>query len=88
MMRKYFRKFAETIAPTAYNRLRRLSVLDDEDASTVSIFLRLEQEVSDLRRQIDEVRRDNRRVVEMYDLVFERLQRDNPLDEQPAGAAK
>lgn len=80
-MRKYIRKFAESIAPTAYTRLRRLSVLDDEDASTVSIFLRLEEEVHDLRRQLDELRRDNRRAVEMYDLVFERLHRENPLDE-------
>lgn len=80
-MRKYFRKMAESIAPTAYTRLRRLSVLDDDDASTVSIFLRLEQEVNDLRRQLDEERRDQRRVVEMYDLIFARLQQDNPLDE-------
>lgn len=85
-MRKYLRKLAESIAPTAYNRLRRLSVLDDADASALTIFLKMEEEVHDLRRQIDELRRDNRRVVEMYDLVIERLHAENPLDEASSPA--
>jgi hypothetical protein len=82
-MRRYLIRFAERIAPTAYTRLRRLSVLDDEDASAATIFLRLEDEVNDLRRQLDELRRDNRRITELHDLVFERLHRDNPLDQKP-----
>lgn len=82
-MRRYLRKFAEMIAPTAYNRLRQLSVLDAENLTGSDILLRYEQEIADLRSQIDEVRRENRRVVELYDLVIERLQRENPLREAP-----
>jgi len=78
-MRRYLRKLAETIAPTAYNRLRRLSVLDQSGKSVSDILLRYEDEIRDLRQQLDEVRRENRRVEELYDLLFDRLQRENPL---------
>lgn len=83
-MRKYLRKLAETIAPTAYNRLRRLSVLDDAGGSAAEILMRYEQQLHELSVQVDELRRENRRVVELYDLVFERLQRENPLREPAA----
>lgn len=83
-MRKYLRKLAETIAPTAYNRLRRLSVLDQSGKGVSDILLRYEDEIRDLRQQLDEVRRENRRVEELYDLVFDRLQRENPLREPVA----
>lgn len=83
-MRKYLRKLAEKIAPTAYNRLRRLSVLDEASGSVTDILLRYEQQLHDLQSQVDELRRENRRVVELYDLVFERLQRENPLREPAA----
>ena len=33
----------------------------------------LETAVAELREEIDETRRDGRRVAELYDLVFERL---------------
>jgi hypothetical protein len=87
-MRKYLRKAAETVAPTAYNRLRRLNMLDQEGASVSDILLRMEEQMHDLRSQIDELRRENRRVVELYDLVFERLQRENPLREAPRPEAR
>lgn len=83
-MRKFLRKMAETIAPTAYNRLRRLTVLDQSGDGVADILLRYEDEIRDLRQQLDEVRRENRRVEELYDLVFDRLRRENPLRE-PAG---
>ncbi|GAA3897953.1 hypothetical protein [Microbacterium invictum] len=82
-MRKYLRKFAEMIAPTAYERLRRLSVLDADGGNTTDILLRYEQQVHDLSAQLDELRRENRRVVELYDLLFDRLHNENPLREAP-----
>lgn len=78
-MRKYLRKLAEIIAPTAYNRLRRLNSIGEYGDDVAGLLLRYEDEVRDLRQQINEVRREHRRVEELYDLVFERLQRDNPL---------
>ncbi|WP_417562193.1 hypothetical protein [Microbacterium sp.] len=79
-MRKLLRSLAEKIAPTAYGRLKQLSVLDEESTAS-EILLRYEEQVKDLQAQLDEVRRENRRVVELYDLVFERLQNDRPVRE-------
>lgn len=83
-MRKYLRMLAERVAPTAYERLRRLEALDTSGGGVADILLRYEEELHDLRQQIDEVRREHRRVEELYDLVFERLQRENPLREPAA----
>lgn len=80
-MRKYLRKFAEKIAPTAYTRLRRLSILDEEGVTVTDILLRYEQQLHEVEQQLDELRRENRRVTELYDLMFERLHRENPLRE-------
>jgi hypothetical protein len=77
-MRRLLRLLAQKVAPTAYGRLRKLSVLDDS-TSTSDVLLRVEEQVRDLQAQLDEVRREHRRVVELYDLVFERLQRENSL---------
>lgn len=80
-MRKLLRSIAAKIAPTAYERLKQLSVLD-ENATATDVLLRYEAQVKDLQAQLDEVRREHRRVVELYDLVFERLRRENPLRER------
>jgi len=80
-MRKLFRRMAKRLAPTVYRRLERLTVLEEGGADVSSVLLRYEDELHDLRRQLDEVRREHRRVEELYDLVFERLQRENPLRE-------
>lgn len=80
-MRKYLRKLAETVAPTAYSRLRRLTVLDAEGGSVTDIMLRMEAQLHEVEQQLDELRRENRRVTELYDVMFERLQRENPLRE-------
>ncbi|WP_308493272.1 hypothetical protein [Microbacterium terrisoli] len=80
-MRKLLRSLAEKIAPTAYGRLKQLSVLDD-DATTSEILLGYQEQVKDLQAQLDEVRREHRHVVELYDLMFERLQNEAPLRER------
>lgn len=82
-MRKYLRKLAGKIAPTAYGRLQQLSMLD-ESGSATEILLRYEAELREMRAQLDELRRENRRAVELYDLMFARLQRENPLREVEA----
>lgn len=82
-MRKYLRKLAGKIAPTAYGRLQQLSMLD-ESGSATEILLRYEADLREMRAQLDELRRENRRAVELYDLMFARLQRENPLREVEA----
>lgn len=77
-MRRLLRKFAMWVAPTAYDKLQNLDI-------GPAGFLSLEESadlrarVTDLEAQLREMRRDNRRVVELYDLVIDRLRQDNPL---------
>lgn len=82
-MKRLLRRLARSLAPTAYAKLEALGVREDgtvavdmSDARTVA----LEARVRDLEVQLKEVRQDNRRVAELYDLVFERLRSDRPLD--------
>jgi molecular chaperone GrpE (heat shock protein) len=66
------------IAPTAYDKLQRFDpdkpVLQGAAASEALV-----DRIADLEKQLKEMRQDNRRVAELYDLVFERLRQDNPL---------
>ncbi|SJN30467.1 hypothetical protein FM104_06985 [Microbacterium esteraromaticum] len=51
----------------------------DLDAIEAGSSADLVLKVAELERQIFELRQENRRVAELYDLVFARLQEDNPL---------
>ena len=57
--------------PRTVGNLRRLEHLDPELQQGPSRFLAYERELRTLRREIDEMRRDNRRVAELYDVVFQ-----------------
>lgn len=77
-MRKILRKLAMLIAPTAYGKLQRFDP-DKPVAAGAEVSEELIARVAELELQLKEVRQDNRRVAELYDLVFERLREDNPL---------
>lgn len=77
-MREYLRRLAQKVAPSAYSALVKVNSLDldvIEAGSSADLVLK----VSELERQLQEMREENRRVGELYDLVFARLQEDNPL---------
>ncbi|HCS62194.1 MAG TPA: hypothetical protein DIW46_12515 [Microbacterium sp.] len=77
-MRRLLRKFASVIAPTAYDKLQRFD--PDKPVPTAGeVSEDLKARVSDLEQQLKEMRQDNRRVAELYDMVFERMRQDNPL---------
>lgn len=78
-MRNLLRNIARRIAPTAYGKLERLSVISLDDNLTGAVDAKLLERIADLESQLKEVRQDNRRVTELYDLMFERLREDNPL---------
>lgn len=70
-LRTVLRKTAERVAPGTVSSLRIINGLDTEFVDGPGRFIRYEREIAELRREIDELRRDNRRVAELYDLVFE-----------------
>jgi hypothetical protein len=64
-------RIARRIAPRTLTNLQRLSGLNEEFDQGPARFVNYEREIRALRREIDELRRDNRRVAELYDAVFE-----------------
>jgi hypothetical protein len=64
-------RIARRIAPRTLTNLQRLSGLNEEFDQGPARFVNYERELRALRREIDELRRDNRRVAELYDVVFE-----------------
>lgn len=78
-MREFFRRLGRKAAPTAFPRLERMLDVDTEQEALVERLRSYELEVARLNRELNGLRRDNRRVAELYDLVFERMQQDNPL---------
>lgn len=79
-MRELLRRLARKIAPAAYGKLEALNTASlrgnrIEGAEAAELRAEIEQ----LSRQIHEMRQDNRRVAELYDVVFDRLRQDNPL---------
>lgn len=78
-MKEILRKLARRIAPTAYAKLEMLE-LSDSGTQTTALPADLERRIAELETAVNELRHDNRRVTELYDLVFARLREDNPLN--------
>jgi hypothetical protein len=68
---EFIKKTAQRIAPRTVNNIRTLRSLDQEFEQGPARFVNYEREIWALRREVDELRRDNRRVAELYDAVFE-----------------
>jgi hypothetical protein len=79
-MKNLISKLASRLAPRTYENLQLLATVDVQTGETVaSMLARHQVEVRELRAEVNELRRDNRRVTELYDAVFERIRSDNPL---------
>jgi type II secretory pathway component PulK len=70
-VKKILSTAAEHLAPRTVQNLRRLSALDPELDRALPLLLSYERELRTLQREVDELRRDHRRVAELYDAVFE-----------------
>jgi len=70
-VKKLMAQLVQRLAPRTVTNLRALAVLDEEFNQGPERFLNYEREIARLRRDIDELRRDHRRVAELYDVVFE-----------------
>ena len=70
-MKKLLSAAAERLAPRTLQNLRRLNALDPDLDRNLPLVLTYERELRALQREVDELRRDHRRVAELYDAVFE-----------------
>jgi len=75
-LKSYVANTARRIAPRTVRNLEALSDLNADHAEGPLRFVAYERELQELRREVDALRRDNRRVTELYDVVFERARRD------------
>lgn len=78
-MRELLRRLARKIAPTAYGKLEALNTVQLSSSLSSAEALQLRDRIRELEQQIHEMRQDNRRVAELYDMIFDRLRDDNPL---------
>jgi len=77
-MREVLRRIVRRIAPSTYRALEKLNRMDLK-ALEADAAVELAERVAELEKQINEMRRENRRASELYDLMFARLREDNPL---------
>jgi hypothetical protein len=68
---EFLRRVAERVAPRTLSNVRTLRAMDQQFDQGPARFISYEREIWALRRDVDELRRDNRRVAELYDAVFE-----------------
>ena len=77
-MDRFFGRLLSRFAPRtarAFIVLRRTSGTEE---GTPGGSGNCEQDIAELRKEIDELRLDSVRIAELYDLVFERLKLDQP----------
>ena len=70
-MKQFLAKVAQRLAPRTVTNLRKLNALDPQLGKGVPQLISYERELRLLRREVDELRRENRRVAELYDVFFQ-----------------
>jgi hypothetical protein len=76
MIRQFFSKFSRTVAPRTVENLIFLSRTRSRGSDVIELLRAYEDELQDLKTELNEIRRDQRRMAELYDLVFERARAD------------
>ena len=70
-MKQFLANIAQRLAPRTVANLRKLNHLDPKLDRGLPRLISYERELRELRREVDELRRDNRRVAELYDVFFQ-----------------
>lgn len=74
-MKQAIAKLARRIAPRTVQSLELITRWDAEYEDQGPRIMVYERELRELRREIDAMRREQRRVVELYDAVFDHVRR-------------
>ena len=70
-VRKWVADRARSVAPRTMSNLEALSRANAEFDGSGPRMIVYERELRDLRREVDSLRREHRRVIELYDAVFD-----------------
>ena len=77
-MKQIIGKAARKVAPRTVDNLLFLSRSGVKGNDMVELLRAYQDEIEELKGEMKELRRDQRRMAELYDLVFERVRADNP----------
>ncbi len=75
-MKSLIRRILRRLGPRTADRVAFVLRAERDHGEVIEKLMDYERELAGLRREIDELRRDNRRMAELYDLVFERVKSD------------
>jgi len=73
-MESFLGRLLTRFAPRTAKVFTTLVHASEEEDGLIPRVLAYENEVRELRREIDELRKDSLRIAELYDLVFRRLE--------------
>lgn len=77
-MKRLIARMARKVAPRTFENLKYISRTRTASGDVMDRLLVYEENLKQLKTELDEMRRDQRRMAELYDLVFERVRSDNP----------
>jgi len=78
-MDRVFRKLLRTFAPRTEDILSFTAEAMGDQTNVLAALQSCQKRIEELEHDVDELRKDNLRIAELYDLVFERLKSENPL---------
>lgn len=71
-------KLARKLAPRTIENLAFLSRSRAAGGDIFELLRAYQEDIQELKLEMNELRRDQRRMAELYDLVFERVRQENP----------
>ncbi len=75
-MKQLTKRILRRFGPKTADRVAFVLRAERDHGDIIEKLMDYERELAGLKREIDELRRDNRKMAELYDLVFERVKAD------------
>lgn len=79
-MKRFIARIAWKVVPRTAANLQFLSEAGVSGNDVIDEVRRYGEELEELKSEMNEIRRNERRMAELYDLVFERIRNDNGVD--------
>lgn len=79
-LRRIAVRILERIAPAATENRRYVARARKNSGDVIGRMAKFEEDLAALAAELNEIRRDERRMAELYDLVFERMRAENPVE--------